>query len=453
MSWWRRSKSIAPKPHLVFLQYYFPPMGGGGVQRITKFLKYLDHQRFQVTVVTVRPSYFYTSDPTLAAEIPPEVRVIRSGSLDPFRLIYLFKHFWRRRRPSREEASPRESSGRVRKIAMSLFVPDSRLLWLPFALLKLWRLHRRQRIDVLVASMPPFTTGLIGRIARRILGVPLVLDFRDAWSENPYLPRVGRLQERLNRRLEAGCLRSADALLFVNPALEAHYLRRFPSISGRPHHTIRNGYDPEDFAGINLQPPDGSRFELGILGTVYSQGNRPTALLRALQQRYAREPDLPSRFRLSFVGKWSPDFLTLVNEMGIDPLLQFIPYRPHREALALAARFDALALAIDGDLPGSAEVTPGRIYEYLYLRKPVLALCPKNSDLACLVRDNRAGEVLASDDVDGIERVLADWMTSRSLLSQRYGNANLEIYSRPRQTEALMEFLEWVIGAGDASKG
>ncbi|MCB0316391.1 MAG: hypothetical protein KDH84_24580, partial [Calditrichaeota bacterium] len=82
------------------------------MQRITKFLKYLDHQRFQVTVVTVRPSYFYTSDPTLAAEIPPEVRVIRSGSLDPFRLIYLFKHFWRRRRPSREEASPRESSGR-----------------------------------------------------------------------------------------------------------------------------------------------------------------------------------------------------------------------------------------------------------------------------------------------------------------------------------------------------
>lgn len=416
------------------------------MQRITKFLKYLDHRRFQVTVVTVRPSFFYTNDPTLTAEIPPEVRVIRSGSLDPFRLIHLLKHFRRRELPARDEA-PRESSGRVRKIAMSLFVPDSRLLWLPFALLKLWRLHRRQRIDLLVASMPPFTTGLIGRLARQILDIPLVLDFRDAWSENPYLPRVGRLQERLNRRLEAGCLRRADALLFVNPALEQHYLQRFPALSARPHRTIRNGYDPADFAGID-PPPVERRFEMGIMGTIYSQGNRPTALLRALQQRYAREPDLPERFRLSFIGKWSPDFLALVDEMGIAPLLQFIPYRPHREALTLATRFDALALAIDGDLPGSAVVTPGRIYEYLYLRKPVLALCPEHSDLACLVRDNRAGEVRASDDVAGIEQVLADWIAHRSQLRQRYGNANLEIYSRVRQTEALMEFLEWVMGAG-----
>lgn len=452
MSWWRRSKSIARKPHLVFLQYYFPPMGGGGVQRITKFLKYLDYQRFQVTVLTVRPSFFYTSDPTLAAEIPPEVRVIRSGSLDPFRLIYLLKNFWRRQPPSREEI-PRESGGRVRKIAMSLFVPDSRLFWLPFALLKLWRLHRRQRIDVLTASMPPFTAGVIGRLARRVLGFPLVLDFRDAWCENPYLPRVGRLQERLNRRLEAGCLRRADALLFVNPALEALYRRRFPAVSARPHRTIRNGYDPADFAGIDPQPSGGSRFELGIVGTIYSQGNRPAALLRALQQRYAREPDLPRRLRLTFVGKWSPDFLALVQEMGIDPLLQFIPYRPHREALALAARFDALALAIEGHLPGSAEVTPGRIYEYLYLRKPVLALCPENSDLAGLVRDNRAGEVLASDDAAGIEQVLEDWMANRHLLRQRYGNANLEIYSRVRQTETLMEFLEGVMAVRDRSRG
>ena len=55
----------AHKKHLLFLSYYFPPMGGGGVQRILKFLKYWDYKRFEISVVTVKYSLFYAEDKKL----------------------------------------------------------------------------------------------------------------------------------------------------------------------------------------------------------------------------------------------------------------------------------------------------------------------------------------------------------------------------------------------------
>ena len=157
-------------------------MGGGGVQRIVKFLKYWNYSAYRVSVVTVKSSHSFAEDPTLLEDIPDHVQVIRSGSLDPFRLASLFKRFFAFRRRNPPELVY-ESAGFWRRLAMRFFLPDSRLLWLPFALWKLVWLHRRQPIDVLIASMPPFTTGLIAALWKRWALGRLILDFRDAWTE------------------------------------------------------------------------------------------------------------------------------------------------------------------------------------------------------------------------------------------------------------------------------
>lgn len=462
-------------------------MGGGGVQRITKFLKYLDYDLYEPSVLTVKSSFFYSNDATLAGEIPGSVKVIRSGSLDPFRVMYLLRKLFRRSGAARA-VSHRESGGNIRKIAMSIFVPDSRLLWLPFALGKLWRLSRRRRVDAIIASMPPFTAGLIGALARRFISAPLILDFRDAWAENPYLPATGALQRRLSARLEEWCIRQADGFIFVNPALQNDYRNRYPFISGRRVITIRNGYDPEDFLppdfagtaqsaerrarGVGehcrmsagrtepgeigegdsgaIAPPESAPgnsgvFNLGIMGTVYSQGNRPETLLEAVKE-LSGDAAFQGNFRLTFLGKWSSDFRKAVEDKQLGNLVEFIPYLPHREALRRAGRFDALALAIETGLPGSAGVTPGRIYEYLYLKKPILALCPLDSDLAGLLRRCQAGEALDYNDREGIKRVLREWMASPGNLKNRYRFTGVEEFSRVYQARQLAGFVEEVVG-------
>ncbi|HQU70835.1 MAG: hypothetical protein KDI06_00875 [Calditrichaeota bacterium] len=446
MSFSKKSASIARKKHLLIVQYYFPPMGGGGVQRIVKFLKYLDYQRFQVTVLTVKPSYFYSFDETLLAEIPDSVRVVRSGSLDPFRIAFLFQKLLKKlglKRQSRTE-SARESGGLLRKFAAAFFVPDSRLMWLPFALFRARGIHRRDPVNFLLASMPPFTTGLIGILAGRLAGFPTVLDFRDAWIDNPYMPASGAFQQRLNERLESFCLKRAAGVLFINPALQAAYLRRHPSLTGTPLLTIRNGYDEADFSGLaDPGNPKREKLVVGIMGTIYSEGNRPLTLLDALAMLVGDGNAAGRHIELQILGKWTPDFQEHLQRLGLGEKVALLPYRPHREALAYAqTHFDALALAIETGRSGDSAVVPGRIYEYLRLGKPILGTCPPSGDLAELIRQNRAGEVVAYEDVAGIAGVLESWYGKRARLAEDYPGGDLTPYERGQQTAALMTFLE-----------
>jgi glycosyltransferase involved in cell wall biosynthesis len=452
----KSSKSIAPKKHLVFINYYYPPMGGGGVQRLTKFLKYFDYQKYVISVLTVKPSFFYTLDESMLKEIPSEVRVFRSGSLDPFRLLYFFqvinsklKRIFVKGIKTKEghvensSSTHPESANLIRRISMFFFVPDSRILWLPFALIKLWRLNRLKPINMIVASMPPFTTGLIGILFQQWIKIPTILDFRDAWTCNPYLPKLGSIYSTLNEKMEKFCVEKAQGLIFVNPKLQEYYEKKYPDISAKPLTNIRNGFDSTDFKLISktAKSPKQS-FTIGIMGTIYSQGNRPITLLRAVEELIKEEPHFESEICLKFLGKWSSDFLKLLNQFQIKRNVELIPYLPHQRALMKAAEFDVLSLSIESNLPGKEFVTPGRIYEYMRLGKPILALCSLDSDLVSLIRDHNAGLAIEYDQTAEIKSQLKKWISNNSTLRELYSFDNLQKLERRKLTDSLIKFLE-----------
>lgn len=416
------------------------------MQRVVKFLKYWDFTKYRVTVITVKPSFFYVQDNNFSEEIPSPVKVVRSGSADPFRLIYLLKKL--NPLAKRKSTSPRRESGDVlRRIAGYLFLPDSRLLWLPFALAKIRHLHRGQPVDLVVATLPPFTTGLAGYFANRLFKIPYLLDFRDAWTNNPYLPKMTWVHDFLQSKIEAVVARRAVGMAFVNPNLQQYYLERYPFLSRQRCRVVRNGFDPEDFTMMDKETgaANDGFFRIGILGTVYSQGNAPFSLLEALSRMQRANPDLVNRFRLVFVGKWAGNFLSGVAEYRLDNLLEWIDYLPHRELLRFAQKLNALALAIQTGLPGSKNVTPGRIYEYLGLKKPILALCPLNSDLAYLVRESNAGEVVDYPDVDRIQSVLTGWLSDPRHFQSVYSFRSVEKYCRNQFATQFMSFVEQLL--------
>jgi glycosyltransferase involved in cell wall biosynthesis len=420
-------------------------MGGGGVQRIVKFLKYFDYSRYEVTVLTVKESFFYTTDNSLIEEVPSCVRIVRSGSLDPFRLIYLIRDFFFKIKTSKASNDKyTESSDRIRRVAMSVFIPDSRLLWLPFAILKLWHLHRIKPIDLLISSMPPFTSGLIAALFKQWMKVPVVLDFRDAWTNNAYLPEMGAIYSRLNHKMELHCIRRANGVVFINPALASYYKHKYAVDLPQYLTIIRNGYDPDDFKGIDLKKKTAAKKKLaiGMMGTVHSQGNRPLTLLKALKKLCDDNPEIRSKVRFVLLGKWAADFLKIAELESIGDIIEFIPYLPHKEALKTASGFDLLSLSIEEDFPGSSIVTPGRIYEYLRLKKPVLAICPLNSDLAKLVKTHNAGESVSYNDIEGIENILVKWIENPAVLSQKYSFGGLNQLSRKNQAKQLVNFLD-----------
>jgi glycosyltransferase involved in cell wall biosynthesis len=273
--------------------------------------------------------------------------------------------------------------------------------------------------------------------------IPAILDFRDAWILNPYLPKMGRIYSHLNGKMEKFCIEKTKGIIFVNPKLKEYYETKYPNISTKPLATIRNGFDSEDFKWkAKSRRSNNQILTIGIMGTIYSQGNRPITLLKAVDVLIEEEPHFASKIHLRFLGKWSSDFLKLLDQFKIKQNVELIPYMPHEPALKKAQEFDILSLSIESDLMGNELVTPGRIYEYIRLQKPILALCSLDSDLAFLVKKHNAGIAIEYDHTDEIKSQLKKWITNRSLLEKSYSFDHLQELERCQLTNALIKFLD-----------
>ncbi|MBD3287531.1 hypothetical protein GF337_01895, partial [candidate division KSB1 bacterium] len=135
--------NLKKKGSVLLLCYYFPPMGMGGTQRSAKFAKYLGAFGWKPTVVTVKDVHYYAHDESLLEEIH-HVEIVRTESLDPLRILARFKGH--RKQTSALQANKRSFFNYLNSFIGSwLFIPDSKMLWVPFAIIRSLRLIRKKR--------------------------------------------------------------------------------------------------------------------------------------------------------------------------------------------------------------------------------------------------------------------------------------------------------------------
>jgi glycosyltransferase involved in cell wall biosynthesis len=246
---------------------------------------------------------------------------------------------------------------------------------------------------------------------------------------------------KIQRKLEKGTLTHALGYSFVNPSLATNYGKEYNFLEDRNSVIIRNGYDVDDFklTPQNVKNKNDSKFKIGIIGTVYSQGNAPQTLLQAISLLKQKNRSVSSKLRVIFLGKWTREFISYLREIDCFDQIELREYLPHKEALDFANSMDSLALALHSNLAGSNYVTPGRIYEYLYLKKPILAMCPLNSDLAHLIKQCNAGEVIDYFDVEGISEVLDKWLSRMDSITSSYSFKSLDQFDRRILTKNMMD--------------
>lgn len=167
--------SVAPRRHVLVIHYHFPPLGGAGVQRVLKFVKYLPEFGWDVTVLTSSSRAYGVIDESLLADVPPEVRVVRAPELPTIEL----------RRRLLNPAHRLRIPGAIDYVGW----PDDVAGWLPFATATGLRLARGLRPNAVFSSAYPYSAHLVARTISRACRLPWVADFRDAWTHNPHTDR------------------------------------------------------------------------------------------------------------------------------------------------------------------------------------------------------------------------------------------------------------------------
>ena len=144
---------------LLVVQYTFPPLGGAGVQRVLKFVRYLVEFGWEVKVLTTASLDYTVHDHSLVDEVPADVEVIRAREW-PI--------------PALREALLNPLH-RVKASGLLKYVgwPDERCGWLPFAAREGLRLADDFRPDVVFTSSPHYSAHLVGTAAQHSARAPV----------------------------------------------------------------------------------------------------------------------------------------------------------------------------------------------------------------------------------------------------------------------------------------
>ena len=410
---------------VLLVTMYFPPAGGGGVQRPLKTATHLPALGIETHVLAPDDPKWLHRDDDLRP--PTQAFVHRARYLGP-----------RARLPS-EELHGLEGGERMLAQAKLAYrralLPDASVTWLPTALPAAVRLVKREAIDAVITTSPPNSMNLIGAAVKRLTGIPWIADLRDSVVGNAdvrFDSRAVQAKEKALQQVVRLIARSADAVVAVSEPI-ADEVRALDS-AGEVR-VIPNGCDFDDFAGLEYR--SGERFRFSHTGSFFGKRD-PRPFLSALAASGLE--DVVARF----AGDFKAADREWVEQLGLGDRLELLPYLPHREALELQRDSEANLLLLP-EAAGRGRVVPsGKIFEYLAAERPILAAVPTDGAAADLVRETGAGVVVAPDDERGLREAIlglhARWRAGR-LTNGYLSDEQRRRLSRRTRVEELAELL------------
>jgi glycosyltransferase involved in cell wall biosynthesis len=412
---------------VLLISCYFPPAGGINVQRAVSLARYLPENGFKVFVLTARSSVPMV-DNELVNLVPKGVEVHRTWTLEPpFRLR---KKLWSRINPP--AASPKMNNGLLAKAKLMLarkvkhlICPDPQVLWYPLAIRRATKLIRKEKIQTVLVTAPPFSAFLIvNELKRRFPHLRTIADVRDEWLEYFVKEFVFCGDEYVSARaaqIERATVESCDRVVAVTRASRNQMRSRYPD---QPYHKfvlIPNGYDPAVFSEFRSHPHQLDTLVFTYTGTVYKPAS-PKTYLDALDGLSQIRSGLQTRF----VGRIAEEFDRSIFE-NRQSSVRLIDFVPQKDARHFMEETDVLLL------PWADRVNiPGKFYEYLITGKPILALCYPDSEVARVMEQTASGWCVNPDDIGAIQQVLIE---IHSLGGKYPHNRNWEairLYERPR---------------------
>ena len=404
---------------VLVISYFFPPLGGAGVQRTLKHVRYLPEHGWHPTVVTTAGRWYPARDLSLLAEVPPSVRVLRARELPLAAML-------------RVAAYPLDRLDLSWATQVAGW-PDEFAGWIPGALRHALGAVEQLRPDVIYSTAAPMSTHVVAATVSRKRQIPWVADFRDEWAHNAERgARPGWLRRR-EQRLERRLVEQASALTFA-----ASYYR-VEGADGR-FRTITNGVDEADVGPLG-SGSGGLRLRLVFVGTLY--GGRDGAEIFAALRHLVSIGAVDGRdIEFRVVGNtWLSERL----DVGPVELVQ-TGYVDHGTAVAEMGAADVLV----SYLPPESFSTPGKIFEYLASGRPILSVAPEQSLAHRLVAELGAGWSVIPGDREGLRAALLEvhrrWRRGDLSTRPTVRARTLERFSRRRLAGELAEVFDDVVG-------
>lgn len=306
-------------------------------------------------------------------------------------------------------------------------IPDDYLFWK--ILSKGVRLAKKN--DIIYVSCSPFSSSILSVIIKKLSHKPLVCDFRDAWTLNPYNRKI-KIVSWINKQLEKFVLRNTDFLIVNTHGTKKLYQDYYPSLKIK---AIPNGYD-----SIIKKEPNKNEFVILYLGSFYV-GREPDLLFKAISR-------VNKNIKIIFVGPSEYWVNRSAKRCGFDiNKIQLLSRLPREKAFEHFNKSTLLYLN-QGSKKGSA-YTPvaAKTYEYLSTGLPILAEVPEGDNAEIIRKYSPHSYVITSGNFKDMKNAINDAYTKweKKMLKSRISKDFISKFNRKRLTKELEQIFEQVI--------
>lgn len=443
---------VADRKKVLFCAYIFPPIGGAGVQRSLKFVKYLREFGYEPIVLTVGENDGkYPLDITMVKEIPDDINVIRVDnkvflpemlSQEDQQAIYnLYCGIMKSEKWINEYCDIILNSD-------ARLIPDNQMIWVNECLKNIEEKVNLQDIDIVYTTGCPFSTYFLGYYIKKKYGTKWVQDYRDPWMSSRYYldhyyDGISKT-EQLQIQLEKVLIHYSDAVIAVSNIFNDDKSEHF-DIPDEKIHLITNGYDEEDFKNVVTKCDANSKFTLCYNGSVYWDRN-PLKLLNDINELISEGQIVDTDITWVFNGEvdisWKRQMETLDNYH----IIKYNERLTHLESIKSAMQADLLVLF--GSVGEASRIVyTGKVFEYIRMRKPILSFSTEGGVLTDILTETQTGENFEYDDNEGIKKYIVDkynqWKRGERVSC---GDMNaIKKYSRESLTQRLAEIFDVLI--------
>jgi len=392
---------------VLIITYYWPPMGGGGVQRWLKTSKYLREFGWEPVIFTADGAEIAMYDESLLSDIASGVEVIKAPIWEPFDL---YKRFIGQKEEKINPGFLQKKKGNSFLQDFSVwvrgnfFIPDAKKFWLNPAVKKLNSFLKDNKIDAIVSTGPPHTTHLIAQKVTSIFNIPWIADFRDPWTNIDFYHqlKLTTWADRKHKRLEKKVLKEANIVVTVSKSWAKDLL----SISEIEPIVITNGFDPEDFLQVGKLSLD-KKFSITHIGSLNKDRN-PFVFWEAINELIKEHSDFATDLEIKLIG---PIDISVNEELETHNLrlkTTLIDSLPHKDVLSHLIQSQVLLLPLN-NVPNIDGVIPGKMYEYIGAKRPIICIGKEDGDAADIIHETQSGIVVGFKDKIKLKTELLDF--------------------------------------------
>lgn len=386
--------------------YYFYPEVSGGIRRPMLLQKYLPENGIIPTVITPVKS----SEKFFGQKV---IHISRPNFLEPNIPIFKFHKLTTNKQVQRNFFI----KGLRTFVRQWLIYPDIYVFWV-FNVLKNLRSKTLIIPDWIYTTSPPDSSHLIGLFLKKKWKCKWIADFRDSWVSNGLKPELKNpIRRKIERFIEKSVIKKADIITCTTQNIKDDLILYYPKYKSKIYHWS-NGFDPDpEIEDVNL---DRSKFNLVHTGkfSLSDKNRSPINLFKAISEIIKENNEFYKNFNLILIGELTVDEINSMKSLNIENNVSILGVVDYFKSLGYQKSADVLLIITS---PNCQEHIPGKLYEYMYTKNPILVLS-NNKEIINKVLPLNYGLCAKPDSVNDIKIVLLKFyqMWKNNLLKQTF---------------------------------